>query len=143
MISLAFLMLLAPQPKTAPSVTAFFCGCEPCHEAGKLWGRIQRSSELDSAGKGKITLVFQGSVEAAKGFIDEVGLEPGKTFIVPDPQAVKARANHALPCPRMFVRDSNGRLRYTNSRKDDAPQTGSASLMVARAVEALRSLSKV
>ena len=40
------------------------------------------------------------------------------------------------------VKDSSGKLRYTNSRKDDAPQTGSASLMVARAVEALRAINK-
>ena len=128
--------------KRGIALTAYFCGCEPCHEAGRLWGRIQRGGELDSVGKGFLTVVFQGDSEAAKTFVAQVGLEPARTKVVADPQSEMARKNKALPCPRMFVKDSKGKVRYTNNRPDDAAQTGSPSLMVARAVDALRALAK-
>lgn len=128
-----------PAESRARATLQFFaCGCEPCQELGKLWGRVQRSGELDSAGRGRLTVVFQGTKDAAEAFAAEAGLDVKRTTLVADIDSRLARKNNALPCPRLFVRDSKGRLRYTNNHKDDAAQTGSVQLTVARAVNALR-----
>ncbi len=124
-----------------PVALQFWCGCQWCHDMAKLWGQAQRSGALQVGGQIPPTLVvFAGSADELKGFATETGLDPATTVLMPDPDLAVAQPYHAVPCPRVFVLDSGGRIRYTNNRADDAARKGPAALITGRAADALQGL---
>lgn len=134
-----------------PITLFFFCGCQWCHECGQAWSQLQRSGALPQPGatsgkqgdssieRSPLTLVvFQGDAEAACGFAAETGLDLKQTVLLPDPNLAVTQTYRALPCPRAFVLDGQGLVRYTNNHADDAPQKAPALAIVSRVVDALR-----
>ncbi len=134
-------------------VVYFACGCKWCHEFGREWAQMQRSGVLTdaitptdanaplSAGEEKppwTLLVFMGDAAAAKAYAAEVGLDLKQTVLLPDPNLKVTQTYHAMPCPRLYVLDKNGLLRYVNSHVDDAPQKAAANVLAAKTVDGLR-----
>ena len=63
------------------------------------------------------------------------------TELIADPKNSEALKYKVTACPRAFVYDNKGALRYTNNRSDDSPPKGSPALVVARAVDGLKAAS--
>jgi hypothetical protein len=120
----------------------FFCGCEPCHKVADAWGQVQKSGALRPANTREVEpatlLVFLGNADAAKAFMDQVGLDGKQTVVLPDGDLAVARAYNAVACPRVFVVDPQRVVRYTNAHKDDAPQKGAPAVITAKTLAALR-----
>jgi peroxiredoxin len=118
----------------------FFCGCSRCAEVAKQWGPLQRGGALvGKGGTGPITVVvYEGGAEPLRALATSAGLDPAQTALLPDPERSVARTYQAEPCPRVFVLDSKGVIRYTNSGKDDAPRNVPAIAIVSNTVDALR-----
>lgn len=118
----------------------FFCGCEHCHRCARVWGEYQRSGSL-AAHSGKSSarslVVFDEGKDALEQFLGETALDRQATDAFPCPDRKVARSYKAILCPRVFVLDSKGVLRYTNNHKDDAPQEAEAELIMDRALQAL------
>jgi peroxiredoxin len=88
-----------------------------------------------------ITVVVYSEVspESAKIMADYCGFDPAQTVVLVDEdRAVTVNDYNAEPCPRVFVVDTKGTLRYTNDHKDDAPREAPAAAIVAKTVDALR-----
>ena len=133
-----------------PVVLCFACGCRWCHEFGTEWAQMQRTGVLtDAAGqtdptavptsKPPVTLVvFMGDAAAARAYAASAGLDLKQTVLLPDADFKVTRLYHAMPCPRLYVMDGAGLLRYVNRHADDAPQKAAAALLVARTIDGLR-----
>lgn len=134
------------------AVLCFFCGCEPCHAFARLWGQMQQSGALaanaaaPNAGRDaapRTLVVFIGSADALKRFAAETGLAEKETLLLPDPQMRVVNRYRAVPCPRLFVLDAAGKLRYTNDHREDAPPKAPAALLVSRVADALQKMPAV
>jgi hypothetical protein len=93
-----------------------------------------------------ITLVVYEEMDApvAKEVAAIYGLDPAATVVLPDPQrSVTLPLYQAEPCPRIFVVDSKGVLRYTNDHADDAPRKAPALVITSRTLQALRAATPV
>ncbi|HLV81551.1 MAG TPA: redoxin domain-containing protein [Chthonomonadaceae bacterium] len=130
-----------------PVALFFFCGCQWCHECADAWAQLQRGNALPAPASGarppakndpRTVVVFQGDAEAVRAFATETGLDTAQTLLLPDPKLAVTLRYQALPCPRVFVLDGQGIVRYTNDHADDAPQKAPALAIVSRAVSALR-----
>jgi peroxiredoxin len=121
------------------SITLFFmCGCAQCTALARQWSEWQRAGVLPGAGQGTI-VIFAGEAQYAEGLISASGIDTARTLVVGDPDLHVTRAlYHAPTCPRVFVVDPHGLIRYTNSHADDAPQKAPAELIASRALAALR-----
>ena len=123
-----------PKPPPAPP-PEYLCGLD--------LGQAQDYSALVVAERTQVAtpqtlIVFSGDVETARAFAAAVGLDSKQTVLLPDPDMQVTRAYQAVPCPRVFVLDALGRVRYTNAHADDAPQKAPALAIVSRAFDALR-----
>ena len=115
-------------------VLCFACGCSWCHAFGIEWAQMQRTGVLtDAVGqteagsadadKSPVTLVvFMGDGPAARAYAVSAGLDLKQTVLLPDADLKVTRLYHAMPCPRLYVLDGNGLMRYVNRHADDAPQ---------------------
>lgn len=132
-----------------PVALFFFCGCPACTEVGREWGQMQRGGALStlsaalSAKTAKQTapatlVVYTLNNQLTREMSEHDGLDLSKTVLLVDPNLQASDIFHAHPCPRVFVLDSKGVLRYTNISADDAPPKGPAFLIVSRALDALR-----
>jgi peroxiredoxin len=118
-----------PNALGRPTALLFFCGCSRCGPAARLWSRTPHSGTADTL------VVFAGDAEQTRRF---AAVHRLTGTLIPDPDLRLARAFHAIPCPRVFVVDASGALRYTNDAPDDRPESEAPGRMVARAVAALR-----
>ena len=131
-----------------------FCGCSWCYAVAREWAAAQRSGALSGAarvsgevGPGPaadaapplITLVAGSGMEAkgCRNFAAHTGLDPAQTILLPDPDRTVAEAYHAEPCPRVYVIDEGGTIRYINQGKDDGPRKAPAAVIVAHALAAM------
>lgn len=126
-----------------PVTLFFFCGCPWCARCAETWGKFQGGGVLPAGSKDTATpitlVVFSGDAAAARAFATQVGLDLSQTVLLPDPtMRVTQGLYHAEPCPRLFVLDAQGRVRYTNNHKDDAPRSAPALALCSRALDALR-----
>ncbi|MCW3098118.1 MAG: putative extracellular repeat, family [Chthonomonadaceae bacterium] len=134
-----------------PIVIFFACGCQWCHAFGVEWAQMQRSGVLTDAtaptdpnapadaSKPPLTLVvFMGDAAAARAYAVSTGLDLKQTVLLPDADYKVTRQYHALPCPRLYVLDGSGLLRYVNRHADDAPQKAAATVLVAKTIDGLR-----
>ncbi len=143
-----------------PAALFFFCGCPWCIKCAQTWSQFQRGGVLSSDATPSQSLstsqpassssgsslpatviVFSGGADAARAFATETGLDPAQTTFLLDPDLKVTTAYHADPCPRVFVLDSQGSLRYTNNHKDDAARQAPALAIASRALDALRQAS--
>jgi peroxiredoxin len=122
----------------------FFCGCSWCLDVAKEWAVLQRAGALAEKGTANgrpATLVVYSGLDAAaaRQLAAAAGLDRTQTTLLPDPEETVAEPiYHAEPCPRVFVLDERGILRYTNNAEVDAPRKAPAAAIVARALDALR-----
>lgn len=121
-----------------PVVLCFFCGCQACRQVALQWAQLQRGRTLP---KNSLTLIiFQGTSIELKQLVKHAALDLKQTILFSDTTGrVSTDLYHADPCPRLFVLDSSGILRYANFGPDDSPQEAPASLIVAKALDALMS----
>lgn len=133
-------------PRSSRQVIFFFCGCAPCQECSRLWGEIQRGGVLAAESTPesflKTWVVYLGDADGARLFARMTGLDAKQTILLPDPKMEMARAFDAVHCPRVFVTDGKKRIVYTNAHADDRPDSGKASVIVSRIIDAVRSLEK-
>jgi len=123
----------------------FFCGCSWCYDVATEWARLQRGGVLAAEGrsgeKAPISVVVYSGLDpaASRTLAAGAGLDPAQTVLLPEPDMrVTEKVYRAEPCPRVFVVDGRGVVRYTNTGKDDAPREAPAELIAARALDALR-----
>lgn len=123
----------------------FFCGCSWCEDVAREWAALQRGGALAEKEKGKgapapATLIVYSELDApvARELSSLYGLDPAQSVSLPDPAMAATKVYRADPCPRVFVLDGKGVLRYTNDRADDAPRKAPALVITSRALEALR-----
>jgi ferredoxin len=84
-------------------------------------------------------IVYSGNVAEAKAFATTEGLDPHQTVLLPDPELkVTDDIYHLDICPRVFVLDESGNVRYTNNHSDDAARVAPALAIVSRALSAVR-----
>jgi len=131
-----------------PVVLYVFCGCRPCHKCARAWGQIQRSGILAQAagkpsaiagGQAPWTLVlFHGDAEAIRTFVEETQLDLKNSVLLPDADEKISASYKAEQCPRVFVLDAQGVVRYTNDEEGEDSYKIPAPLIVSRAVDALR-----
>jgi hypothetical protein len=123
-----------------PVVVWFFCACEYCKPVAKLWAEARDSDALnakDSAAKPPVSLiVFAGEADETREFgqINGHANEP----LLPDPKLRTALLYNAIPCPRMFVLDAKGVLRYTNNEAGRQPYKIPATTIVSRGIAAVQ-----
>ncbi len=121
-------------------VTLFvFCGCEACHKIAKEWTGYARDRVLP-AGSGPTIAAYMGDRATAIAFAQETGL-PKTVTLIPDRNLEITQKYGVAPCPRVFVIDAVGRVRYTNNHSDDRPQKAAPALITGRALQALRQLA--
>lgn len=134
-----------------PTVLFFFCVCSWCRNCAQTWSQFQRggvlspdatpsqsaSSSLGSSLPATV-IVFSGGADATRAFAAETGPDPAQTTFLLAPDLKVTTAYHTNPCPRVFVLDSQGSLRYTNNHKDDAARQAPALAIASRALDALR-----
>lgn len=139
------------------SVTlCFFCGCQVCQEAGKSWGQMQRTGVFESPGshkRGKTSstsrpspitvIIYMGDKEATLAYAQGVGLDMSQTVLLPDADYKVTQSYQALPCPRFYVLDRQGRLGYVNNHADDDPQRANPAAILAHVVDALKQAERV
>lgn len=125
-----------------PVALYFFCGCSWCRQCAQVWGQFQRSGSLGprpGAAAPATVVVFSGGAVEARAFAAQAGLDLRQTALLLDPALrVTQDLYHAEPCPRVVVLDAQGRMRYTNTHRDDAPRTAPALAVASRALTALR-----
>ncbi len=134
----------------------FFCGCQWCAEVGKEWSQLQRTGALAdkaatpdatktkppaAASDGPMTVIVYSEMsrDSAKSMAEWLAFDPAQTLVLLDEQMTVSTAQYkAEPCPRVFVVDEKGVLRYTNDHADDALRKAPAVAIVSRALAALR-----
>jgi hypothetical protein len=134
-----------------PVVVLFACGCQWCHDFGVQWSQMQRTGVLPDAvapkdpgapvdaSRSPLTLVvFMGDAAAARAYAAGAGLDLKQTVLLPDADYKVTRLYHALPCPRLYVLDGAGLMRYVNRHADDAPQKAAATVLVSKTIDGLR-----
>ena len=65
---------------------------------------------------------FRPGRRGLPGVASRAGLDLAQTVLSPIRTPTWSTPDHADPCPRVFVIDGGGILRYTNNGKDDAPR---------------------
>ena len=118
-----------------PVALFFFCDCDSCRRCALAWGEAQRSGALPPLPS---VIVFSGDAAAAKRFREEAGLDAAQTTMLTDPTDRIADRYQAPVCPRVFVLNAAGGLRYTNNERGTDPQTMPAAVLVSRIVSAAR-----
>jgi peroxiredoxin len=123
-----------------PVVIWFFCGCPWCAACARQWGAFEQGGVITGGSQGPITLVvYAGNATDGVAFIQSEGMDANTTTVVGDPQlSVTEDLYHAELCPRVFVLDQRGIVRYTNDHADDKPRVASANTITSKALGALQ-----
>jgi peroxiredoxin len=125
------------EKRATPFLLFFACGCSWCADFAKLWG-----AEMRGRGKKNIptVVVFAGSGEEVTEWARQATLAP-TTLLFPDPtMRITDGLYHADPCPRLFVIDKQGIVRYVNVRKGEEPRKAPAELLLARVLDVFEGL---
>ena len=131
--------------KGRPVVLFFFCGCEYCYDLAKEWAAtLPALTPKKGAAKLQTVIVYtELEADSARTLAQTAGVEEKNALLLLDPDLTVARLRyHAEPCPRVFVLDARGVLRYTNNHPDDKPRLAAAAAIIAKIVDAVRVASK-
>jgi len=126
-----------------PVALFFFCGCQACQECAPLWAQVQRSDFMraENSQAAPVTVVaYLGDVDQTRAFAATHGLDPKRTVLLPDPRNRLALAYRSSPCPRAWIIDVGGVIRYTNNKADEKPHVAPAGTIMGRAQDALERL---
>jgi len=122
----------------------FFCGCSWCRRYAQEWGFYQhttahqiRASEQKRILPAEAVIIFSGDVASARDFARDTNLDPAQTVLLPDPHMTVTGDYSADPCPRVFVLDKKGIVRYTNNHLDDDPHMASPQAITSHVRDAL------
>ena len=97
--------------KGKPVIVNFYCGCSFCGMVGKEWVRNR-----DKVGDTAIVAVMTNHWTYAPLAVRDYRKKTGWPWpILADLESETARNYNALTCPRLFVIDGQGIIRYTNS----------------------------
>lgn len=125
-----------------PVALFFFCGCPWCADVAQSWGEAQRRSLLPA--RAQTVIVFAGDKAAASAFALKNKLDLKQTRLLPDPDTkLTDGVYHVADCPRAFVVDPAGLVRYTNIHTDDRPRLAPAKTIVAHILKALGQTGQV
>jgi peroxiredoxin len=130
--------------KGRPIALFFFCGCSWCADMAKEWATLQQGHALTgTASMHPLTvIVYSGTAAEAKDLAKASGLDLGQTLLLCDPDLhVTQDLYHSEPCPRVFVLDGRGVVRYVNAGPDDKPREAPATVIAAKTLSALRAAS--
>ena len=121
----------------------FFCGCDDCYKVATEWCQMQRSGALKESYRIDATVVIYVdlSVVAAKALAEQIGWPGEQSILLLDRDNQVRDLWKAEPCPRVFLRDSAGVLRYTNVHPYDAARKAAPPAIVAFTLDALKKLS--
>ncbi len=118
----------------------FFCGCPWCADVAQAWSRTQRRRNFSS--DVQTIVVFAGSAAATRDFAGKNGLDLKRTILVPDSDSKLTESVYKLnSCPRVFVLDTAGLIRYTNDHADDQPRVAPAKTIVGHTLAALEQIA--
>ncbi|CCW34182.1 HAF family repeat protein [Chthonomonas calidirosea] len=122
-----------------PLALFFFCGCPWCQECARAWAAVQQSGKLPST---CLTLiVFTGSANDAKTFLQETQLDIKNTLLLSDPSMRVALLYKTPVCPRVFILNTEQQIIYTNDHAADAPQKATGITITLNAVQAIQQLT--
>ena len=123
-------------PAKRPIALFFFCGCSACHQVATAWATQQRANALPP--NTATVIVYQSSdPNEARSFARDTGLDTKQTAVLLDPDlCVTEKQYHALPCPRLFVLDAHGTIRFENTGNESISEP--APVLVARCIAALQ-----
>lgn len=128
-----------------PTALFFFCGCDACARVAAAWGRLQRGGLLNAFSR-TVIVYHKVSPAGIKEMARLAGLSPTHTTLLRDTSTpgVGASLYDASQCPRLFILDQGGKIRYTNTGKDDGPEatTNNASLIAKRGLGALQAVPR-
>jgi peroxiredoxin len=92
-------------------IVNFYCGCTFCGLVGKEWVRNR-----DKVGDAAVVAVMTNHWTYAPAAVRDFRKQTGWSWpILADLESETARNYNALTCPRLFVIDGQGIIRYTNS----------------------------
>jgi peroxiredoxin len=128
------------EQKGVPFLLFFACGCSWCADFAKLWATEMR-------GRGKKTIptviIFAGSREEVTEWAKQATLDK-TTLLFPDPEMrITDSLYHADPCPRLFVLDTHGIVRYVNTKKGEEPRKAPAELLLACVLDSFSTLDRL
>ena len=83
-------------------------------------------------------VVYTGAAADASRFVTETALDAKQTVLLMDDTDQAAERYQALACPRAFVLDRRGILRYTNPSPADGAKALAATALVSRVLTELR-----
>ncbi len=115
----------------------YFCGCNRCHRCAELWAQMQRSGVLPK--DNKTVVVFMGPASQATSFQHDTNLLAANTILLADPQMKAEKQFGVTDCPRVFIENTSGLVKFTNNQTDDGPMQKSPVVALTRAVSALNS----
>lgn len=123
-----------------PTALFFFCGCAWCRECATAW--VHRKKPTEKALQAvRTVVVFSGDLPSAQAFGRDEGLLTADCDVLADPYLAVTRRYGSETCPRVFVLDAGGVVRYTNNSPDDAPRSAPAAMIVQRASSTLNLLA--
>lgn len=121
-----------------PMIVFFFCGCATCHAAAAMWeGAVESEKPIPTT-----WAVFSGDANDAKAFAAQTGLGRSSALYLTDPNDIVGGRYGVSLCPRVFVLDAKGRIRYTNNAPGADPQTMPAATLVSQVLSAWRGTQK-
>lgn len=142
--------------RRAPVALFFFCGCDPCRRCASLWAQAQQAEtsakQTETSAKQAeaspshhslapaTLIVYSGDAASASDFMAETGLDPKTTTLLFDPREQVSDTYGVTVCPRVFLLDAAGRVRYTNNEHGMDPQTMPTAAIISRTLAALQSL---
>lgn len=120
--------------KGHPTALFFYCGCEWCFKCSTAWGQLQHALPPGC----RTVVVFASGYRDALEFAQQTGLDLSTTTLLTDPaDHVPDDLYNAPTCPRVFVIDAKGIIRYTNNHRNDAPRVAPAMAIAEKALTAM------
>ncbi|MBC7526679.1 MAG: redoxin domain-containing protein [Chthonomonadaceae bacterium] len=134
-----------------PVVLFVFCGCEDCKPVAEKWARLQQlgavkaiTQKRKTPGKEPLTLIaYVGDTLQTREFGIKSKFDPNETILLPDPTLEVGQKYEAMPCPRVFVLDEKGVVRYTNKTKSAKDEKLSPDVLISHTLNALLEVKPV
>ncbi len=125
----------------------FFCGCSRCQAVSRLWSQLQRSTPVLSdpyppegeRAPARTMVVFHGEAGMVKQFAERQGIVTSVTTLMPDLNRRLHRAYQVTQCPRAFVIDPEGQIRFTTQPDG---QKADPTVLVRQTLDALTAATK-